>query len=151
MKNLFVICFLIMYLICSSTNVLAFSTELVDNDEKDILYKYTPPKDSVEELYKDIIVTLLEPYIKDEITKQYGELLQYEQSCVEFLKRERPSSSFSFVIKLEVKPFVGAHDIIGVDEIVVSISPGNTKIEEFKHIKSFPIPPYIKNNKNLKL
>lgn len=152
MKKVFTMCCLIMYLICFSTNAYAFSTEPVNNAKQGIPYKYTPAEGSIEELYKDIIVTLLQPYITDEITKQYGELLQYELSDIEFLKIERPSSSFDFLIKLKVKPFVGAHDIIGIDEMIINIIPGSTKIKKFNHIKSFPIPPYLKEEyKNLKL
>ncbi|MCY6370677.1 DUF3888 domain-containing protein [Clostridium ganghwense] len=145
MKKIFTICCLTMYLICFSTNTNAISTEPGNNAKQGIPYKYTPTEGSVEELYKDIIVTLLEPYITDEITKQYGKLLQYDLFSVEFLKIERPTySAFTFLIKLQVDPFVGAHNTIGIDEIIIRVSPVKTEVEKFEHIKSFPIPPHLK-------
>lgn len=145
MKKAFTICCLIMYLICFSINANAFTTKPDNNAKQGIPYKYTPAEGSVEELYKDIIVTLLEPYITDEITKQYGKLLQYDLFSIEFLKIERSVyRSFDFLIKLQVKPFVGAHNTIGIDEIIIRVSPIKTEVEKFEHIKSFPLPPHLK-------
>lgn len=151
MKKVLIVFFLIISLTYSSTNVSL--SEPTDNAAKGIPYKYTPTEGTVEELYKDIIVTLLEPYITDEITRRYGTLLQYDLFNVEFLKIERSSyRSLNFLIKLQVKPFVGAHNTIGIDEITIRVSPVKTKIEEFEHIKSFPPPPHLKKYyKDLKL
>ncbi|WP_097027817.1 DUF3888 domain-containing protein [Clostridium peptidivorans] len=144
MKKASIIFCLIIYLICFSTNANALTTEPHNDATHGIPYKYTPTEGSVEELYKDIIVTLLEPYITDEVTKQYGQLLQYDLFAIEFLKIERPEyRSFDFLVKLQVEPFVGAHNTIGVDEIIIGISPIKTEVKSFKHIKSFPLPPYL--------
>jgi len=51
-----------------------------------------------------------------------------------------------------VQPFVGAHNTIGVDEMIIRINPTKTEVESFKHIKSFPLPPQLeKSYQNLKL
>lgn len=87
------------------------------------------------------MVTLLEPCITNEIGKNYGQILQYDLFNIEFLKIERPSyRSFIFLIKIQVKPFVGAHNTIGIDNITIKVSPSETKVEKFEHIKSFPLP-----------
>lgn len=153
MKKVFAICCLIMYLICFSTNAYAFTTEPDNNAKQGIHYKYTPVEGSVEELYKDIIVTLLQPYITNEISKYYGKSFQYDLFSIEFLEIERPKyRAFNFLIKLQVDPFVGAHNTIGIDEIIIRVSSTKTKVEKFKHIKSFPLPPHLKNYyKELKL
>lgn len=151
MKKILVISLLIMSLICFSTSV--FASEPINNAKQGIPYKYTPIEGSVEELYKDILVTLLEPYITKEINKHYGKPLQYDLFLIEFLKIERPEyRSFTFLIKLEVQPFVGAHNTIGIDEITIKVSPVETQVKKFEHIKSFPIPPHLKEYyKDLKL
>lgn len=96
---------------------------------------YTPKEGSVEELYKDIIVTQIEPYISEEIQKQYGRSLQFDLFDVDFLQVEREHyRGFSFRVKVQVKPFVGAHNIIGIDNMIISISPDGTKIESFEHV-----------------
>ncbi|WP_326513145.1 DUF3888 domain-containing protein [Clostridium intestinale] len=109
-------------------------------------YKYTPEEGSIEELYKDIIATLIEPYITKEIEKYYGKAYMYDLFDMEFLKIERPNGyrSFSFIVTVEVRPFIGAHNTLGVDDIIMKIEAGEVKVEKFKHIKSFPIPDYLK-------
>lgn len=107
-----------------------------------IPYPYTPSEGSIEELYKDMLVTTLEPTISAEIEKQYGMPLLYGLYDVTFLKVEREAyRGFSFTLKVQVKPFVGAHNTIGVDEITLSISPYGIQVENFKHTQSFPLPP----------
>ncbi|MHC1748835.1 MAG: DUF3888 domain-containing protein [Cellulosilyticaceae bacterium] len=118
-----------------------------------IPYSYTPKEGSVEELYKDIIVTQIQPYISDEIQKQYGQKLPFDLFDVEFLKIDREHyRGFSFLIKLQVKPFVGAHNTIGVDNMLISISPEGTKVESFEHVESFALPEWLQEiYKNLNL
>jgi hypothetical protein len=151
MKKFLVVCCLMISLIYFPTSVTAATP--IKDAKQGLPYTYTPPEGSIEELYKDIIVTLLEPYITSEIEKNYGQLLQYDLFNIEFLNIERPNyRSFSFLIKMQIKPFVGAHNTIGIDNITIKVSPSETKVEKFEHTKSFPIPPYLKDSyKNLKL
>lgn len=131
----------------------AFAIDPINNAKQGLNSEYAPSEGSVEELYKDIIVTLLEPVITNEVTTHYGMPLLYDLFDVDFLNIERLNyESFSFIIKLRIRPFVGAHNTIGIDEIIIRVSPGETKVEEFKHIESFPVPPYLKDDyKDLKL
>ncbi|MTK10771.1 MAG: DUF3888 domain-containing protein [Clostridiaceae bacterium] len=149
-KALFICCLLIC-LLCYPTK--ALTMEPNNNAKQGIPYEYTPKEGSMEELYKDIIVTFLEPYISSEVETHYGRPLQYDLFDIKFLKIERPNyRSFEFIIKLQIRPFVAAHNTIGIDDITIRISPGKTKVEEFKHIKTFPIPPHLKEYyKDLKL
>lgn len=142
MKKRLVACFFIICLISNSIN--AFALEPT-NYYKGIPYEYTPKEGSIEELYKDIIVTLIYPYIRDEVEKQYGQSLQYDLFDVKFLKIERNEyRSYDFTIKLEIRPFVGAHNTAGIDNITMRISPMKTEVKEFKHIKSFEVAPHLK-------
>lgn len=124
----------------------ACSVEKTPDAKLGLPYKYTPEEGSIEELYKDIIATLIEPYITKEIEEHYGKKYQYDLFGLEFLKIERPNGyrSFSFIIVIEVRPFIGAHNTLGIDEITIKIEPGEVKVEKFKHLKSFPIPDYLK-------
>lgn len=151
MKKLLIISCLIVSLVLIPINAIAI-TPLKDA-KQGLPFTYTPPERSVEELYKDIIVTLLAPYITKEVEKNYGELLQYDLFSIEFLSIQRSEyRSYSFLIKVQIKPFVGAHNTIGIDNLTIRVSPGRTRVESFEHIKSFPLPPQLKDEyKNLKL
>lgn len=151
MKKLLVAYCLIVFFAYFPTSVIAVTP--IKDAKQGLSSPYTPQEGSVEELYKDIMVTLLEPCITNEIGKNYGQMLQYDLFNIEFLKIERPSyRSFIFLIKIQVKPFVGAHNTIGIDNITIKVSPGETKVERFEHVKSFPLPSYLKESyKNLKL
>ncbi|WP_353844206.1 DUF3888 domain-containing protein [Clostridium sp.] len=93
------------------------------------------------------MVTLLKPVITNEVITHYGKPLLYDLFDIDFLNIERSSyRSFTFVIRLKIRPFVGAHNTIGIDEITIRVSPGETKVKEFKHIESFPMPPNLKED-----
>lgn len=80
--------------------------------------------------------------------------LLYDLSSIEFLEIERLNyyRSFNFIIKLQVKPFLGAHNTVGLDEMTIKIGGDNPKIISFEHIKSFPLPPQLEEYyKDLKL
>lgn len=132
----------ILFTFCVCFSTLLFATSPSFDARGGIPYPYTPLEGSVEELYKDLLVTTIDPYISSEIEKQYGLPLLYGLYDVDFLEIDRASyRGFSFTLKIQVHPFVGAHNIIGVDEITLSISPYGTKVEAFKHIKTYPLPP----------
>jgi hypothetical protein len=111
-----------------------------------IPYEYTPKEGSVEELYKDIIARLIVPYIDKEIKRYYGKQYMYDLFSMKFLRIERLGGyrSFAFTIKVEVQPFIGAHNTVGIDEMTIRIEGDTPTIENFKHIKSFPIPKYLR-------
>lgn len=133
-KNQIIIC-LILSLIFSPFTTSALTPKY--NAEHGIPEKYTPSEGSIEELYKDIIVTLIEPYISKEIENYYGRPLQYDLFDMEFLKIERPNyRSFTFKIVVQVKPFVGAHNTIGIDEATIMVSPIKTEVINFNHKKT---------------
>lgn len=151
MKKLIVSLSLIICILYIPTTLLAIGPSF--NAKGGIPFEYTPQEGSIEELYKDIIVTQLEPLISAEIERQYGKPLLYDLYDVSFLNIDRKAyRSFSFIIKVKVSPFVGAHNTIGVDHMTISISPYGNKIDSFEHIKSFPLPPHLESYyKDLKL
>lgn len=113
------------------------------NAKSGIPSEYTPQEGSIEELYKDMIVTQLYPVVAKAIEDYYGKPLMYGLYDVRFMEVQREAyRGFSFLVKMRVQPFVGAHNTIGEDELIISIKPGQTKLEHFEHIRSYPVPDY---------
>lgn len=105
-----------------------------------------PLEGSIEELYQDIFVTLLLPYIDKEVEDYYGTPYAVAPYLVNILSVERPNSyrTFGFIIKLEVLPYTGPHNTVGIDHITIRVRSGpKIDIEKFEHIKSFELPPRI--------
>ncbi|MDR3602907.1 MAG: DUF3888 domain-containing protein [Desulfosporosinus sp.] len=112
------------------------------------------PEHSQEELYQDIFVTLLAPYIQTAINDYYKQYLttspNYSPDSIEILKVERPMGyrSFLFTLKLQVKPYVGPHLDVGVDQLTIHVGSGEgeVKVEKFEHVKSYydSLPPNYK-------
>lgn len=119
--------------------------EQIPDSKLGLSYEYTPKEGSIEELYKDIIASLIFPYIPIEIEKYYGQQYLYDLWNMKFLQIDRPHGyrSFIFVIKVEIQPFIGAHNTIGIDDITIRIEGGNTTVEKFEHLKSFQIPKHL--------
>lgn len=127
---------------------LTYECEFKDNLTLFLNDALKTPKESKEELYKDIFITLLDPYIQKAIEDYYEKPLFHDPWSVEVLDIERPNGdgTFWFRIKLKVMPYVMAHNVVGTDHITFNVSgDGEVKIEKFQHIKDHPIPPHLKN------
>lgn len=143
MKKIITIFCLVVILLFPSLSVLG--TKLQPNAKEGLSYEYTPKEGSIEELYKDIIASLISPYISKSIEDYYGRQYLYDLSRMKFLQIERPLGyrSFVFTIKVQILPFIGSHNAIGIDNITIRIDTEKPIVEKFEHIKSFPIPPYL--------
>jgi hypothetical protein len=126
----------------------ALGIEKLPDAKTGIPYEYTPKEGSVEELYKDIIARLIAPYIDKEIEKFYGKPYMYDLWSIKFLRIGRLNGyrSFAFTITVEVRPFIGAHNIIGIDEMTIRIEDEHPIVENFRHIRSFPVPEHLQKN-----
>jgi len=109
---------------------------------------YQPPEQSREELYQDIFISLLLPYIQNEVDKYYSKYLTQTPMVAPYtvyvLNAERPNGyrTFSFRLKLQVDSYIGPHNSVGLDYITVTIEGlGDVKIDKFEHIKSYMLPP----------
>ena len=107
--------------------------------------KYTPPKGSVEETYKDIAMRLLASPISEAIKNYYGQYLLFDLATAKILDIQRPLGyrSFEFIIKIELKPFIDAHNVVGIDIVTIRIREGIPTVESFEHIKSFNTISYF--------
>jgi len=103
-----------------------------------------PPERSTEELYQDIFVTFLSPYIDKAVEDYYGKPYCVAPYMTDVLSVERPNGyrTFAFRIKLEVTPYIGPHNSVGKDHITILVEYGpKVKVEKFEHIESYKLPP----------
>lgn len=106
-----------------------------------------PPEHSKEELYQDMTLSLLLPYIQNEVDKYYSTYLTQPPMVYPYtvyvINAERPNGyrTFFFRLKLQVNSYIGPHINVGLDYLTVTIDgSGNVKIEEFEHIESYELP-----------
>ncbi len=109
---------------------------------------FTVPQGSIQELYQDIISTLLIPYITSEVDSYYKNYLKelpgVDPGYISFQNIIRPNGdrTSEFEIKLLVKPYIGPHIVVGEDLINIRVKYGSIpKVERFEHIKSYKLPP----------
>jgi len=142
LKKRFSIILLALILSISLMKLPAQGIEQIPDAKLGLPYEYTPKEGSIEELYKDIIARLIAPYVSKEIEKYYGRPYLYDLWRMKFLRIDRLNEyrGFSFTITVEVEPFIGAHNTVGIDEMTIRIESESPTVENFKHIKSFPIP-----------
>lgn len=98
-----------------------------------------------------MFVTSVDPHIDQAVTEYYGRPLMYGLESVDILSVTRPHGyrTFEFEIQLQVKPFVGAHNTVGIDNITIRVKPGEIEVEKFEHIQSFEPPPHLKDFKGI--
>jgi hypothetical protein len=62
---------------------------------------------------------------------------------VQVMEATRPTTDQTYELGLEVEPYTGPHDEVGIDHITMRISPTEIDIVKFEHIKSFTLPPNL--------
>ncbi len=103
-----------------------------------------------EQLYYDLFITMLYPYVGKSIDNYYGEYMTYLPGeapySYKFIKIERtPKLNYSFTIVLEVQPYVGPHISVGRDRITFTIDIDGVKLKKFEHLESYELPPNYQN------
>lgn len=141
-KIAFVICFL---------TVVTFSAVPCNAYEVTIKQstKIKPSKlheNSKEIIYRDMLISLLVPYMQKEINNYYKEYLTelpiIFPYSVDIVNVEREGGS-GFLIKLEViaHPFVGPINTVGDDRMIIETGAfGSVSIKKFEHVKSYALP-----------
>jgi len=106
-----------------------------------------PPQHSREELYQDIFCSMLMPYIQNRISAYYSKFLTdiptIDPWGINILSAERSNGyqTFVFVLKIEVKPYVGPGIGVGVDHLTIQVDgAGNVKVTKFEHIHDYELP-----------
>lgn len=104
-----------------------------------------PPEKSREELYHDMFVMLLLPYIDHHINEYYTALLTelpvVYPYMVDVIHAERADGyrSFKFLVTLEVTPVIGPHIAVGKDRLTFEIG-GETTLTTYEHIETYELP-----------
>jgi hypothetical protein len=109
-----------------------------------------PPGQTETEIYQEMLITALDPYIQKSVTEYYGKIDGYSKMgvfalpyVVQVMGATRPTADQTYELRLEVEPYTGPHDEVGIDHITMRISPTEIDIVKFEHIKSFPLPPNL--------
>ncbi|MCB2357243.1 DUF3888 domain-containing protein [Clostridium estertheticum] len=108
---------------------------------------------SKEMVLQSYIGTITLAYTTKPLLDHYGIKLPYQLEDVKVIdaKLIYGINNVDFIFKTQVQPFVGAHDPVGIDEFTFRIHNSEIKLLKYEHIKSFPIPPFVKSHyKNLK-
>ena len=144
----FLLCILISlivgFIIGNNYNNRLTNTVLVSKVSDTYVEPGIPAEKSVEEMYQDIFMTLLSPYIHEAVKDYYGKAYAVAPYSTNVLSVERLHGyrSFGFLIKLEILPYTGPHNTVGLDHITLSIKQGDVTLECFEHIKSYDVPEY---------
>ena len=98
------------------------------------------------DLYYQLLVTILYPYVQKAIDNFYGEYMTYLPGEApygyELIKIEKtPELNYSFTVVIEVQPYVGPHLSVGRDRITFSIDLDGVKVKNFEHLESYELPP----------
>lgn len=109
-------------------------------------HKNEPSENTKEIIYRDVVISLLVPYMQKEINNYYKEYLTelpiIFPYSVDIVKVERDGGS-GFKINLDViaHPFVGPINTVGDDRMIIETGAfGSVKIKKFEHLKSYPLP-----------
>lgn len=148
-KKILIVCFLLVIIsmiIFNSGMFLKYSihtnlTKLLDTQT--YFEPSIPQEGSIEEIYQDIFVTLLLPCIDEAVENYYGQPFSVDPYAVRILRAERPNGyrTFLFEITMEVMPYYGPHNSVGVDHITIKVGSHKAIVEKFEHIRSYKIPP----------
>lgn len=140
---------IIIYLQLTTNNAFATTLNPMNN-------KYQPPEHSTEELYKDIIFSLISLHIQKSVNDYYSKFLTdiptVDPWSVDIISIERPLGyrTFNFILTIEIKPYVSSHIAVGVDHLTIIIDGvGNVIVNNFEHIRDYELPPYINIEKKL--
>jgi len=104
-----------------------------------------------EELFKQMTITLLMPSVNAAIENYYKEYLNYAPTddpwFIKISKTEKvKDNTYEFLVKVELTPYIGPHNSVGLDHITFRIMPwGEVILEKYEHIESYPIAPNWSN------
>lgn len=105
-----------------------------------------PDEGSLEEMYLDALMLFLNPSVEEAANNYYSERIGRSllsdpwSNKVLYIRRPNGYESFLFEIKLEVRPYYGPHNTVGIDRVTLTFSSSGVEIKSFEHIKDYPVP-----------
>lgn len=150
MKKIIIILAALMYInVCVCEKVYAaeeFNKPLV------ILREAVSSKDhaSKEKAMGWLIIHSLTAYMQKPLKDYYGVQVPFwvETSSSKVLEAECAGETPHYVIKIQIQPYLGAHNPVGIDNFTFNIDLVNNKttLEKYEHVKSFKLPEHVKKN-----
>jgi hypothetical protein len=125
-------------------------------------FAFVPPKENkndeyvaelpIEDVNRIYIVYMLAGYTTKPIKEHYGIELPWQLEFGKIIdaKLIYGHNGLTFIFKLQVQPFVGAHNPVGTDNFTFKIQDNKITLEKYEHVESFPIPPHLKQWKQYK-
>lgn len=137
-----------MFIICFLTIIVSFYVPCNANEITTQQLQEVQPSGSAENskeiIYRDVVLSLLVPYMQKEIDNYYKEYLTEPPIIfpysVDIVNVKRV---IGYRIELEViaHPFVGPINTVGDDRMIIQTGAfGSVKIKKFDHIKSYTLP-----------
>lgn len=152
MKKIHMMSSILILVLLESTFMLAGNKFDLSQGEAQIssINNQTFKKSDEQQIYKNLFVTMLYPYVNEAIDNYYKEYLSYLPGEAPYSYRiieikKTPGLNYSYLVVLEVMPYVGPHLTVGRDRITFRIELEGVKVEKFEHIESHKLPPYYQN------
>ena len=108
--------------------------------------EFKSDENSREIIYRDMVISLLVPYMQKEINNYYKDYLSelpiIFPYSVDVISAEREGGT-GYLIRMEViaHPFVGPINTVGDDRMIIETGAfGSVKILKYEHLKSYPLP-----------
>lgn len=105
-------------------------------------------QNSKEQIMGWIIIDYLSPYMQKSLKDYYGGNVPYWLTAPssQILEANSEEDRSYFIIKLQVEPYLGAHNPIGIDNFTFKIRLRDKKVtlEKYEHVKSFKVPDHVK-------
>lgn len=116
----------------------------VSNNSNPLIYE--PER----ELYQKLFSTILYPHIQKSIDGYYDKYFystpREDPWSYKFSSIQRyEGTNFTYLIRLEISPYVGPHLSVGRDRIIFKIDLNGVKLEKFEHLESYGLPPNYQN------
>ncbi len=140
--------FLVLCLLIGLLSISTLEIRNTNRDEKQSKLIFNNNGMSIEKLLdKNLFVILIYPNVEKAIDEYYSDYFTYTPTSdpwhYKFLNLKKlPESNFSYIIKLEVMPYVGPHLTVGVDHITLKVDFNGTNVEKHEHIESHELPPH---------
>lgn len=99
----------------------------------------TPSEGSLEEIYQDVFMALLSPYIGKAVEDYYGQPFSVDPWANKVLYIRRPNGyrTIYFEMELRLIPYYGPHRSVGIDHITLTVTgDGNVVVKKFEHIET---------------
>lgn len=95
------------------------------------------PENADAEICRDLSLLLLSPYIDQAIKDYYAQPLAHDpwSDQIKALTQAKEKNKTYYIIQMEVIPYTGPHNSVGIDDITLTIESGpNVNMKQFKHM-----------------